>query len=195
MRCANWLRRSLQCAILSMGLSMGCLAYADVWMPPPGLPDLDVEDQDGRPLRFYRDVLQGRTVLINFMFTACTTACPAQTAILRDVRQRWSDSLSPQEEVLFVSVTVDPIHDGPQQLREYAQRHAIATGLRHGWVFLTGETREIGLLLTALNSATARPADHSNFLWIGNEPRQRWTRTAAFNTPQHFTHLLQEIVQ
>lgn len=186
--------RYVLCALL-VGLCGILPARANPWMSAPALLDITVQDQDGHPLQFYSDLLQGRTVVIDFIFTGCTTVCPMQTAILRDVRNRLSDSKTDQGEVLLISVTIDPKHDGPQQLREYAQRFQIAPGLRHGWVFVTGEPRELKKLLYAFKSETSQPASHSNILWIGNEPQQRWTRTAAFNTPQHVTQLVREIVR
>ena len=191
---ANRSPRYFLCALL-LGLCGALPAQANPWMSAPALPDIEVQDQDGHPLQFYSDLLRGRTVVIDFIFTGCTTVCPTQTAILRDVRNRLSASKPYQDEVLLISVTIDPRHDGPQQLREYAQRFEITPGLRQGWVFVTGEPRELNKLLSAFNSATSQPPSHSNILWIGNEPQQRWTRTAAFNTPQHFTQLLREIVR
>lgn len=191
---ANRSPRYIVCALL-VELCGILPAQANPWMSAPALPDIEVRDQDGRPVQFYSDLVRGRTVVIDFIFTGCTTVCPTQTAILRDVRNRLSDSNIDQGEVLLISVTIDPQHDGPQQLREYAQRFEIVPGLHQGWVFVTGEPREISKLLSALNSATSQPASHSNILWIGNELRRRWTRTAAFNTPQHFTQLLQEIMR
>ncbi len=34
-------------------------------------------DQDGRAVRFYSDVLQGNVVVVDFIFTRCTGACPS----------------------------------------------------------------------------------------------------------------------
>ena len=51
------------------------------------IPDTPVYDQNGRRLRFYTDVVKGKTVAINFIFTTCTTICPPLTATFRKVQQ------------------------------------------------------------------------------------------------------------
>ncbi|MCW5798937.1 MAG: exported protein of unknown function [Nitrospira sp.] len=181
--------------MLCAGLNSAAPALATSWIDPPLVPDVVVQDQDGRSLNFYRDLLQGRTVLINFIFTGCRSVCPTQTAILRDVKQRWTDLPAGQSAVLLISITVDPKHDGPQQLRDYARRFDIDPGMPQGWVFVTGETREINTLLSSFSSRAAQPADHSNVVWVGNEPRRRWSRAAALNTPPQIAQLLREILQ
>lgn len=167
-------------------------AEATSWLAP-AIPDVAVQDQDGRGYRFYSDLLRGRTVLIDFIFTTCKTACPTQTSVLREVRKQLRNHRLGAGSVLLISVTVDPQHDGPHQLREYADRFDIETGIPKGWVFLTGDSQELTKLLQAFGSGSRQPSDHSNVLWIGNEFHRRWTRTAAFNTPEHFTHLLDEV--
>ncbi|MDQ3043038.1 MAG: SCO family protein, partial [Acidobacteriota bacterium] len=39
------------------------------------IPDLEVVDQDNRRVKFYSDLVKGKTVAINFIFTTCTTIC------------------------------------------------------------------------------------------------------------------------
>ena len=40
------------------------------------IPDVELLDQDGRKVRFYTDLVKGKVVAINFIFTTCTTICP-----------------------------------------------------------------------------------------------------------------------
>lgn len=195
MRGANRHRLSSCLLLLCVGLADVASTRAASWIDPPFLPDVVVQDQDGRQLNFYADLLRGRTVLINFIYTQCRSVCPTQTAILRDAKQRWADAMAEQRAVLLISITVDPKHDDPRQLRDFAERFGISPGMEQGWVFVTGETRALTKLLSSLNSLTPQPADHSNVLWVGNEPRGRWSRTAALNTPQQITELLRESMQ
>ena len=50
------------------------------------IPDATVYDQNGNRLKFYTDLVKGRTVAINFIFTTCTAICPSLTATFRRVR-------------------------------------------------------------------------------------------------------------
>ena len=178
-------------ALVLVALFFASPAAGAPWLAP-AIPNVTVQDQDGQDYRF-SDLLQGRRVLIDFIFTSCKTTCPTQTAVLREVRNQLSRNRSDESDVLLISVTVDPLHDGPRQLRRYAEQFGIDPGLRQGWIFLTADTKNLNRLLAAFGSATGRPSDHANVLWVGNEPQQRWTRTAAFNTPAHFAELLEQV--
>ena len=54
---------------------------------PREIPDVRVYDQNGSELNFYSDLIKGKTVAINFIFTTCTTICPPLTATFRRVQQ------------------------------------------------------------------------------------------------------------
>ena len=46
----------------------------------PSIPDVELTDQDGRPVHVYSDLIRGRRVAMNFVFTTCTTICPPMGA-------------------------------------------------------------------------------------------------------------------
>ena len=50
-------------------------------------------DQYNRSVRFYSDVLRGKTVLINVIYTDCKDACPIITRKLVEVRKTLPASL------------------------------------------------------------------------------------------------------
>lgn len=76
--------------------------------------------------------LRGRVWVANFVFTRCPDICPALTQQMRRVRAALP---SGADGVLAVSISVDPAHDGPAVLRDYAARHG---GSASAWLFLTG---------------------------------------------------------
>src|SRR3954447_5529072 len=43
------------------------------------IPNVKVVDKNGKALDFYTDLVKGRNVAINFIFTTCTTVCPVLT--------------------------------------------------------------------------------------------------------------------
>lgn len=73
--------------------------------------DTVLEDQNGRELRFYSDVLKDKVVMLNVIFTHCTDACPLITRKLREVREAMGPELASQ--VTFVSISSDPLNDTP----------------------------------------------------------------------------------
>jgi len=82
---------------------------------PPGIGGaLDLVDHDGT--RFALSRVAGRPALVFFGFTHCGTTCPIALATAREVLH----TLAASAAVLFV--TLDPLNDGPEQLRTFVQR-------------------------------------------------------------------------
>ncbi len=100
-----------------------------------------VVDQDGRRLDFYKDLVRGKTVAINFVFTTCTTVCPPLTATFRRVQQMLGERAG--REVSLISVSVDPTTDTPERLKAFAEKFKAGPG----WTFVTGGKPEISALL------------------------------------------------
>src|SRR5260370_33544945 len=61
---------------------------AEIKDASPEIPDVTIYDQNGKRLSFYSELVKGKTVAINFIFTTCTTICPALTAIMGRVQQQ-----------------------------------------------------------------------------------------------------------
>ena len=79
------------------------------------LPDVPVVDQDGRAMRFRSELLKDRTVVVNFVFTTCTTVCPALTTTMRAIQRELGDRVG--RDVWLISVSVDPAVDRAERLR------------------------------------------------------------------------------
>jgi protein SCO1/2 len=141
-------------------------------------PNVGVRTQDGTPLRFYDDLVKGKVVLINFMFTRCTTVCPAGTANLCGVQQTLG--VHAGCDVFLVSVTVDPEHDTPAVLKRYAERFHT----RAGWTFVTGAAADIDLLRTRLGSGGSDdPSDHTGMMVYGNDRSGSWAMMPVMLRP------------
>src|SRR5471030_3505022 len=91
----------------------------------------DVCSSDLNPVRFYDDLIKGRTVVISFMFTSCKAICPRTSANLLKVRSALGDHVG--RDVFFYSLTLDPATDSPAVLNQYARK----IGVGPGWTFLT----------------------------------------------------------
>jgi protein SCO1 len=137
---------------------------------PPSLPDVEVTDQDGRPLRFYADLVRGRTVAIDLVYTTCSSLCPMLTATMRDAQEQLGGRQG--DQIRFISISVDPENDTPQALKAYAERFGAAPG----WSFVTGSKTNIAALLKALGESTVSRDAHSPVVLIGNDRAGRWTR-------------------
>lgn len=133
--------------------------------------DTLLQDQSGKEVRFYTDVLEDRTVAIGFIFTRCQGACPLIMEKLQRTRALLGEAFG--KEVQFVVISVDPAFDTPAELRRFAERHG-ARG--PGWTLLTGQTGEVRRVLQRLGAAVDDPEEHSTVLYAGNTRSRHWTR-------------------
>jgi cytochrome oxidase Cu insertion factor (SCO1/SenC/PrrC family) len=108
------------------------------------LPAITLVDQDGREISLA--TLKGTPVLFDFIYTRCPGPCVTLTAQMNAVAHRLGDKLGTQ--VRFVSISVDPDHDRPPQLLEYARGQG---AVRNGWLFLTGTPEQIEQLMAHFN--------------------------------------------
>ena len=133
--------------------------------------------QDGQKLRLFDDLMDGRIVLINFMLTGCQDVCPPETTNLARVQDLLGDRLG--RSVVMLSLTVDPFHDGPAELKKFSS----AFGVRKGWYFLTGDPDQMAVLERKLGGYTSDPADHSSGLIAGNVATGTWIKLLALDDP------------
>jgi protein SCO1/2 len=153
------------------------------------LPDVELLDQDGRKVRFYTDLVKGKTVAINFIFTTCTTICPPLGATFARVQRDLGERAG--RDVHFISISVDPAVDTPERLKAWgAKFHA-----GPGWTFLTGAKPQVDELLRALAASTARPQDHSPTVLVGNDARGQWTRTYGLAKPSVLVKLINDAAE
>jgi cytochrome oxidase Cu insertion factor (SCO1/SenC/PrrC family) len=133
--------------------------------------------QDNKPVRFYDDLLKGKVVLINFMFTTCTGVCPPMTANLAKVQNLLGERVG--KDVVMISISVDPTVDAPDVLRKYADSFKA----KPGWYFLTGKKENVDWVLYKLGGYVEDKTEHSAVLIIGNEATGEWVKTYALRNP------------
>ncbi|MGH9761684.1 MAG: SCO family protein, partial [Blastocatellia bacterium] len=148
------------------------------------IPDTPVLDQDGKRLHFYTDLVKGKTVVIDFIFTTCTTICPPLTATLRKVQKDLGDRVG--KDIWLISVTVDPATDIPPRLKDFASKFDV----QPGWTFVTGAKPDLDKLLVALGGYTSNPTDHSPIILIGNDSAGYWTRTYGLAPPAKLKEMI-----
>jgi len=147
------------------------------------IPDAQVVDQNGKQLNFYKDLIKGKTVAINFIFTTCTTICPPLTATFRRVQQ---DAAARGLDVQLISVSVDPTTDTPERLRDFAAKFKAGPG----WTFVTGDKALVDSVLAALGASVANKNDHTPMILIGNDRSDYWTRAYGLTSPTKLVELI-----
>ena len=92
-----------------------------------------------------------RPIVVNFIFTRCPNICPTLTAKMATLQER-----IPADEALLLSITVDPQHDVPAVLQEYADRFSADSSR---WFFVTGEEKNIRAIVRTFQQTYERMED------------------------------------
>ncbi len=138
------------------------------------LSDTELVTQDGIPVKLKSDVVSDKIVVIDFIYTTCTTVCPVLSAILSQVQARLDDRLG--REVVLVSISVDPTRDSPARLRSYSSK----LRAREGWMWLTGDKPAVDRVLKELGAYTPNFEDHPSMVLVGDGSSGEWRRFLGF---------------
>jgi protein SCO1/2 len=124
-------------------------------------PGFVLRSHDGAAVAL--DQFRGKVVAVTFIFASCSTTCPILTAKMATVQDRLGSDFG--SKIVFLSITVDPEHDGPDVLKRYAVTFGADPA---GWKFLTGSTdaiREVERGYGVFASrAPGRELDHTNLI-------------------------------
>jgi len=138
------------------------------------LEEIALVDQHGEARRFRSEVVGDRILVMDFIFTTCTTICPLLSSRMARLQERLGERLG--RDVYLVSVSVDPGRDTPRKLLAYAKRWKA----RPGWTFLTGPKPEVDAVLKGLGAYTASFADHPPMFLVGDGKAEKWVRLNGF---------------
>ena len=143
-------------------------------------PNIPLTTQDGKTVRFYDDLLKGKAVAINFIYTNCIEVCPLETANLVQVYKQLGSRAG--RDIVFYSISIDPKNDTPEVLKAYAAKFGAP------WLFLTGKAEDIQLVGKKLgllrDRDVAAGSHHSAQLLLGDEPKGQWQRNSAVDSPR-----------
>lgn len=150
-------------------------------------PNVELTTHEGKTVRFYDDLLRGKIVAINFIYTSCGDVCPLDTAQMRQVHALLGDRLG--KDIFMYSISVDPENDTPEKLRRYMRTFDVGKG----WTFLTGKREDIVLIQRKLGLRIIDPknlTDHDTRLMLGNEKTSQWLKRTPYDDPTILANLL-----
>ncbi len=101
------------------------------------VPRFELTDQQNQ--LFDSSTLSGHVWVADFMYTSCPGPCPMMSSKMSRIQA----STARTPDVRLVSFTVDPAHDTPAALAEYARRFKADPGR---WNFLTGDQARLNAL-------------------------------------------------
>jgi protein SCO1 len=177
-----------------IGVSTLLIGGLSVFSPPrvaadgsKMFPNTELITQDGKTVHFYDDLIKGKIVVIDLMYTTCQYACPLETARMAQVQKILGDRVG--KDIFFYSISIDPEHDTPEVLRAYMEKFHVGPG----WTFLTGKKAEITYLSKRLGlyyDPSVNKDGHVAYMLIGSEETGQWLRNSAVDNPSFEARLI-----
>lgn len=97
-------------------------------------PEFEFTNQNGDTIS--NEDYKGKVYLVEFFFTTCPTICPIMNKNLVEIQ----DVFKGQDDFGIASFSIDPDHDTPEVLAEYAQNYGIVSP---NWNLMTGDRSDI----------------------------------------------------
>jgi protein SCO1/2 len=149
---------------------------------------------DNGEVNFYEELIKGKIVVINFMYTRCDgKLCGKGMENLVKVQEALGDHLG--KDVFMYSITLDPGHDTPAVLKDYAEGHKV----KPGWTFLSGRAEDINHVRRKLGLFASDPKtdedlkSHTGMIKIGNDAINKWTSTSVLASPERILQMIDRV--
>ncbi len=120
------MRRNLRWTIAALTAltvsGLGSLGGDTAWAARRGanyFSNLPVVTHEGKRLRFYDDLIKGKIVVINFIYTSCPDICSLSTARMATVQKWLGERVG--RDVFIYSISLDPERDSPDVLKAYSR--------------------------------------------------------------------------
>lgn len=151
------------------------------------IPDVVLTDADAQPVRLRELLTGGDPVMMNFIFTTCSTACPVMVKSFSDVPSRLAAG---EKNLRMVSISIDPDNDTPAQLKSYAKN--FGAGAR--WQFLTGRVEDVRAVQLAFGSYRGDKMNHEPLTLIRQTQGKQWIRIDGFANPDELVREYRGVV-
>src|SRR5882757_564676 len=128
---------------------------------------------DGKSVNLPAEMDDGRPLVVNFIYTSCTTICPMNSQVFEQFQE---DLGAERKSVHLVSISIDPEQDTPAHLRKYAaQFHA-----QRGWDHYTGKLADIIAVQQAFGAYRGDKMSHTPLTLMRPSPGKPWVRFDGF---------------
>jgi protein SCO1 len=152
-----------------------------IMAPPPAIDGIALVDQNGRATTLGEAVGSDKPVLVNFIFTTCTTICPVMSA---GMSQFLTNLGAEKDRVRVVTISIDPENDTADVLRAYAARYHAPSS----WRFLTGAPTAIEAAQRAFGSYRGGKNNHEAGTFVRSAADTPWIALDGFSSAETLMH-------
>jgi protein SCO1/2 len=139
------------------------------------VPNVTMIREDGTKVNLRDEINDGKPVILNFIFTSCTTVCPVLSRTMSMVQTRLGPDAN---KVHLVSISIDPEQDTPARLAEYAKRYHAGPD----WHFYTGTLAASVTVQKAFDAYRGDKMDHAPATYLRRASGRQWLRMGGFAT-------------
>ncbi len=172
------------CLVVSLP-AQDSVANAPVTPVQLHVPDTRVVTQAGEHMRFNSGVVKDRVAVITSFFTTCTAFCPMTQERLSRLAKQLGRRMG--KDVIFVSVSVDPVNDTPGRMKAWGEKFNVGPG----WTLVSGNKDEVQALLQSLGLYVSTQR-HQSTLIIGNQSNG-WVRVSSWSSPERLAQVIDEV--
>ena len=144
------------------------------------LPAVKLVNESGQSVALQEVLGQNRAVVVNFIFSTCTTICPVMTSTMLQLQKLLKDDAS---KPYYVSISIDPDYDSADVMRKYAARYGA------DWTFLTGTSEDIMTTLQALDAYRGNKVNHFALTLMRAADDPEWTRVEGLGSAQELADI------
>jgi len=150
------------------------------------LPQIRLVREDGASVSFAEELNDGRPVVMNFIYTTCTTICPLASHTFAELQDKLG---SERDTVHMVSVSIDPEQDTPPVLAQYAKKY----GADKQWQFYTGTKDASIAAQMAFNVYLGDKTNSNPVTFLRAAPDKPWLRIDGFAKSDELLRLLRDV--
>ena len=140
---------------------------------PYKIPDVKLVDASGKDVALHDSLDGAGPVMLNFIFTTCSTVCPVMSATFSQAQAKLGPNPA---KVRMVSISIDPEHDTPPRLKEYANKFEAGPQ----WSMLTGSLENSIAVQRAFDVYRGDKMNHEPVTFLRMGPEQPWVRINGF---------------
>ena len=133
------------------------------------VPDVALTDTNGNKVSLRAVLADSSPLLLNFVFTSCTSICPVMSSVFSQVQSRL-DNLG--KRARLISISIDPEYDTPVRLKAYAEQFSAGTD----WLLLTGQLKDSVAVQRAFDAYRGDKMNHLPTTFMRAKPDQPWIR-------------------